>query len=215
MKDRKTPESYNWDKLTSDCFTDKTKVLFQGVPYYLRQKDQYYISALPPPQVILHRAIWEFCNGPIPPMHHIHHIDHNRRNNHPSNLTCMSISEHTKHHAPHKESSQSKSTRSEKEDRLILNTYAQLNSVSQVGKALGRSQRFVWLVLTEYDVVIDGVGGPEPTLTDQQISEIKVLLRKGGSTQQVIARKFDTCQPVISRINTGTYRPAETTTTRR
>jgi len=176
MKDRKTPESYNWNKLASDCFTDKTKVIFQGVPYYLRQKDQYYISALPPPQVILHRAIWKFCNGPIPPMHHIHHIDHNRRNNHPSNLECMSISEHTKHHAPHRKSSQSESTRSEKEDRLILNTYAQLNSVARVGKAVDRSQRFVWLVLTDYNVVIDGVGGPEPTLTDQQISEIKVLI---------------------------------------
>ena len=216
MKDRKTPESYNWDKLSSDCFTDKTKVLFQGVPYYLRQRDQYYISALPPPQVLLHRAVWEFCNGPIPPMHHIHHIDHNRRNNHPSNLECMSLAEHTRHHAPHR---QQQSSRSVKEDRLILNLYNQCHSTSKVANAASRSQAFVWKILNEYGIIMDGIGGTSAKLTDQQVSEIKVLLRKGSLKQQEIARRFNVGQGTISRINTDTYRPvftdrAETTTRR-
>ncbi|KKN69137.1 hypothetical protein LCGC14_0444260 [marine sediment metagenome] len=206
MKDRKTPESYNsynWDELVSNCIADETKVTFRGAPYYLRQKDRYYIGALPPPQLLLHRAIWTFCNGPIPPRHHIHHIDHNRQNNHPSNLKCMSISEHSKHHVPYRES---KSTRSEKEDHVIIDLYAQLKSVIRVGMAVGRSQRFVWVVLNEHRITMDGFGGgSSPKLTVQQVSEIKVLLRKGSLMQQEIAREFNVSPSVISRIKTGNY----------
>jgi hypothetical protein len=46
----------------------------------------------------LHRVVWEFHNGVIPPKCHIHHIDGNPANNDISNLQCLSSFEHLSEH---------------------------------------------------------------------------------------------------------------------
>lgn len=48
---------------------------------------------------LLHRAIWESVNGPIPDGHHIHHKDGNPLNNEISNLECITRSDHLREHA--------------------------------------------------------------------------------------------------------------------
>jgi hypothetical protein len=47
----------------------------------------------------LHRAVWEFYNGPIPDGCHIHHVDGNKDNNDISNLECISAKEHISMHS--------------------------------------------------------------------------------------------------------------------
>lgn len=49
-------------------------------------------------RAFLHRDVWAFHNGPIPPKHHIHHIDGNPANNALSNLAVMERGEHLRHH---------------------------------------------------------------------------------------------------------------------
>ena len=46
----------------------------------------------------LHRDVWEFHNGPIPPGHHIHHADGNACNNAPETLICLSSAAHQVEH---------------------------------------------------------------------------------------------------------------------
>lgn len=46
----------------------------------------------------LHRAVWEYYNGPIPKGFHIHHIDGDRSNNNIENLSCESAHEHLSNH---------------------------------------------------------------------------------------------------------------------
>lgn len=48
----------------------------------------------------LHRAVWEFHNGPIPPgtQWHVHHLDGNTSNNCLSNLELISGQEHASRH---------------------------------------------------------------------------------------------------------------------
>lgn len=46
----------------------------------------------------LHRDVWKFHNGEIPPKHHIHHKDENTENNDISNLQCISASDHSRWH---------------------------------------------------------------------------------------------------------------------
>lgn len=48
---------------------------------------------------MMHRAVWEHFNGPIPDGWDVHHLDRDRTNNDISNLTCLSKDEHTKLHA--------------------------------------------------------------------------------------------------------------------
>ena len=48
---------------------------------------------------LLHRAVWERANGPIPGGGVIHHRDHDKTNNGISNLQLLSgLSEHLRHH---------------------------------------------------------------------------------------------------------------------
>ena len=47
----------------------------------------------------LHRYVWQYHNGTIPPKHEIHHIDHNKNNNDISNLQCLHRTEHRRLHA--------------------------------------------------------------------------------------------------------------------
>jgi hypothetical protein len=46
----------------------------------------------------LHRVVWEFFKGPIPPGHHIHHVNGDWSNNDISNLECLSPKEHGERH---------------------------------------------------------------------------------------------------------------------
>jgi hypothetical protein len=48
---------------------------------------------------LLHRDVWEFHNGPIPPGYHVHHKDEDKSHNGIANLECKPGSEHSKHHA--------------------------------------------------------------------------------------------------------------------
>ena len=63
----------------------------------------------------LHRAVWEFNNGPIPNEWHIHHKDGNPDNNDISNLECISPEEH---YARHAEERRARSTTPEHLERL-------------------------------------------------------------------------------------------------
>lgn len=47
----------------------------------------------------LHRAVWEYHNGPIPKGYHVHHIDENRANNDISNLMLIESFEHLSKHS--------------------------------------------------------------------------------------------------------------------
>ena len=48
---------------------------------------------------MMHRAVWEYHNGPIPDGWDVHHKDRDRTNNDISNLQCLPKDEHTKLHA--------------------------------------------------------------------------------------------------------------------
>ena len=50
----------------------------------------------------LHRAIWEFHNGPVPRGYHVHHTDGNRDNNTIENLEAVEGRQHlSEHHKGH------------------------------------------------------------------------------------------------------------------
>lgn len=63
----------------------------------------------------LHRAVWEFYNGVIPPEHHIHHKDENYLNNDISNLECLPAREHNNR----KHAARSEYVRSEKQRKHL------------------------------------------------------------------------------------------------
>ena len=48
--------------------------------------------------VLLHRAVWEFHNGAIPPGNDIHHRDGDPGNNRLDNLECLTKEEHKSRH---------------------------------------------------------------------------------------------------------------------
>lgn len=49
---------------------------------------------------LLHRVVWTFHHGAIPPGHHVHHKDGNHLNNHIDNLECLSVKRHHELHGP-------------------------------------------------------------------------------------------------------------------
>ena len=46
----------------------------------------------------LHRDVWTYHNGPIPPGYHVHHIDGDPSNDDISNLAAVSPAEHSREH---------------------------------------------------------------------------------------------------------------------
>ena len=46
----------------------------------------------------LHRAVWEYHNGPIPAGFHVHHVDGKTRNNQPENLALLEGRAHERSH---------------------------------------------------------------------------------------------------------------------
>lgn len=79
------------------------KVTFNGDVYVRNPNSRYYFKHTTRNEdrrnaKQLHKAVWEFYNGPIPDGYHIHHIDHDVDNNDISNLECIEASEHLSMH---------------------------------------------------------------------------------------------------------------------
>ena len=83
---------------------DTEFVEFNGVTYAKRPHKRYFSTNRSDPvtrklyTVFLHRAVWEFHNGPIPAGMDIHHKDNDPRNNAPGNLEAVSRAEHNRRH---------------------------------------------------------------------------------------------------------------------
>ena len=76
--------------------------MFNGIRFTVG-KNGYYSSrtvklAKGQTQRSLHRYVWEFHNGPIPPGHHVHHIDGDRTNNQIENLEILRKNIHLSGH---------------------------------------------------------------------------------------------------------------------
>ena len=72
---------------------------YRRYPESKRRSDRvYFHRSIKNGMVALHRDIWEYHNGPIPPDYHVHHIDGNPLNNDISNLACLSAADHVAQH---------------------------------------------------------------------------------------------------------------------
>ena len=71
---------------------DDTHVVFDGLKFRKTNNNKYKTDDM------LHRYIYRYYNGEIPPGFEIHHIDNNPENNDISNLACLTKAEHTKVH---------------------------------------------------------------------------------------------------------------------
>lgn len=70
---------------------------FNGVRYYWKPSGYYRADGAR--ARYMHRDVWRFHHGPIPPDHHIHHRDGDRGNNDVANLECMHGSAHISKHS--------------------------------------------------------------------------------------------------------------------
>jgi HNH endonuclease len=75
--------------------------VFNGVCFYRKQRGYYKAGyeEMGRRTVYMHRYVWEFHNGPIPPKHHVHHIDGDTGNNTLENLELVLGTTHSRHHA--------------------------------------------------------------------------------------------------------------------
>lgn len=73
---------------------DDTHQKFDGVNYFADKQGHYRAT------FHIHRAVYTYYYGDIPPEHDIHHIDGNKANNDISNLLLVTRSEHQKLHKP-------------------------------------------------------------------------------------------------------------------
>ena len=74
------------------------KIVFNGKRYGV-SRDYYTSTNFSGPKTRLHRDVWEFLHGPIPPGHFIHHRDGNKLNNESSNLQLTRHGKHSSYHA--------------------------------------------------------------------------------------------------------------------
>lgn len=72
---------------------------FNGIRFYQTSPSDYFRHIVGRTSIIMHRYVWEYYNGMLPPGYEVHHIDFNRANNDISNLQAMPINEHKKLHA--------------------------------------------------------------------------------------------------------------------
>lgn len=79
---------------------NKTRAIFNGRLYYLRESQGYYYSPRKDRSGLdmLHRMVFIHYNGEIPKGYCIHHKDGNKGNNDISNLECVRRSEHSHYH---------------------------------------------------------------------------------------------------------------------
>jgi len=73
---------------------DATSQRFNGRVYHKYESQPYYKSG----RRSLHRDVWSFHHGPIPPKHHVHHLDGDRDHNDIANLACMLDTDHLTYH---------------------------------------------------------------------------------------------------------------------
>jgi hypothetical protein len=71
---------------------DKKYAMFNGLRFVRDDTTGYYLNSKTHER--LHRAVWEFCNGPIPQAMAIHHKDFDKGNNDISNLELITSSTH-------------------------------------------------------------------------------------------------------------------------
>lgn len=71
---------------------------FDGRKFYHRPGGYYKADHARFGTCYMHRYVWEFHNGPIPPKHDVHHKDGVRSNNSIDNLELMCRSAHHSHH---------------------------------------------------------------------------------------------------------------------
>jgi hypothetical protein len=78
---------------------DETMVCFNG--YFYRWNGEYYTGRSPKFNKFssLHRALWSFYKGEIPPDKVLHHIDGNGKNNSLENLELVCPKEHLSRHS--------------------------------------------------------------------------------------------------------------------
>lgn len=86
-----------WDGFKNRELKLRTKttlpyLFFNGLKYTLRNTGYYGLTT--DDRRLMHRDVWIFYNGQIPPDHDIHHIDLNKQNNDPHNLEVYSKSDH-------------------------------------------------------------------------------------------------------------------------
>lgn len=74
--------------------------VYRRYPESARPTDRRYFKRSPRKgsPIYLHREVWEFYFGPIPPNHHIHHKDLNPANNAIENLECLPCKQHLSAH---------------------------------------------------------------------------------------------------------------------
>lgn len=68
--------------------------IFDGKVYHLYAGERYYSRG----RKRMHRVVWEYYNGAIPPGYQVHHKDGNPANNDISNLECISFARHIDKH---------------------------------------------------------------------------------------------------------------------
>lgn len=68
--------------------------VFDGKKFTLRNNGYYGMTH--GAGILMHRYVWEFYNGKIPPKHGIHHKNNDRTDNRISNLELYTKSEHAR-----------------------------------------------------------------------------------------------------------------------
>jgi hypothetical protein len=72
-------------------------IIWNGMKYTPREHGYY--ARTKAGRKYLHRDVWEFHNGPIPPNHDVHHVDEDKSHNSISNLKLLHVSDHGKLHS--------------------------------------------------------------------------------------------------------------------